>query len=322
MSLDLFARISRTYRCQFKHLCAYVLDRLSPKGFYKHPVFFSFLWYGSQKGCFPRLKHPRDFNEQLIAINLNAIHDSNQRLIRIICADKFAVRDYIHNLGLDTILNDCYGVYGNFKDIDFSTLPNQFVLKLTNGCGQNYICKDKSIISFEELESICNDWIINSSTFGLKSAEWHYSAIQPRIIAEKYLSILGESTSIIDYKFHCINGKVIGVLVCYDRDPLTHEANFDYYDTEWNLTDGILPQYHKSQRRIPRPKSFDQMKGIAELISKRIEYVRVDLYEIDGKPVFGEMTFTPAGNIMTKYQPWVMDYMLTCYNETKESKSF
>ena len=315
---SVFTRIKRAYRCQFMHLCTRVLNRLSPEAFYRHPKTITRLWYGSQKGLFPRLNHPRDFNEQLLAINLAAFHDKGMRKIRIQCADKYAVRAYIQSLGLADTLNDCFGVYDSFQEIDFKKLPNQFVLKLTNGSGQNFICRDKSELDLKALESQCNAWLSGSSTFGLKTAEWHYSAIKPRIIAEKYLSSLGDDSSLIDYKFHCFNGRIAGILVCYDRKPELHQGNFDYYDSEWNLTDGILPQYHRHQRFIPKPVSFERMKHIAETVSRGIDYVRVDLYEIDGTPSFGEMTFTPAGNVMSKYRQWVMDYFLKVYKETKD----
>ena len=318
MKRNLIVRIKRFYRGKTRRLCTLCINHLSPNRLYKHPTLVSYLWYGSQKGYLPRLSSPRDFNEQLIAINIEAFHDKNKRELRIRCADKFAVRDYIHSLGLSKILNDCFGVYDSFEEIDFNLLPEQFVLKLTNGCGQNYICKDKSTLDLNNLKSLFDTWMSKSNVFGLKTAEWHYSVIKPRIIAERYLSILGEDTSLIDFKFHCIHGRVTGILVCYDRDPKLHEANFDFYDTEWNLTDGIFPMYHKHQRIIPKPSSFDEMKCIAETISRGIDYVRVDLYEINGKPIFGEMTFTPAGNIMTRYQQWVLDNMLKFYNETKK----
>lgn len=318
-NLDLLGRIKRTYLCQMRRFYFRIWKRCKPEIFRDHPALASYLWYASQKGVFPRLKHPRDFNELLISLNLQSIKDPTTRDLRIKCTDKYAVRHFVSDKGFNSILNKCYGVYDCFNEIDFSRFPNEFVLKLTSGCGQNYICQDKSKIDYHALSSMFSNWIENSSSFGLTTGEWHYSHIKPRIIAEKYLTTLGEKTSIIDYKFHCIKGKVVGILVCYDRDPITHQANFDFYDTNWQLTDGIYPQFHKKQRVIPRPLSFDMMINISERISSGIDYVRVDLYEINGLPVFGEMTFTPAGNVMTKYRQWVMDKMLKVYYGLEKS---
>lgn len=315
MALDLFGKIDRTLRCQIKHFSSGILARMSPESFYDNPKRVTVLWYLSRIGSFPHLRHPRNFNEQLLAINLHAYGDEKERAIRIRCADKYEVRSYVEERGHGAILNDCYGVYESAEDIDFDLLPMQFVLKLTNGCGQNLICKDKTHLDYTNLKSTVSRWIADSSQFGLKRAEWHYSAIKPRIIAEKYLSSLGESVSLIDYKFHCLHGKVAGILVCYDRDPESHHANLDYYTPDWVLTEGIISRAHVHRRPIPKPASLDRMLRIAEDLSRGIDYVRVDLFEIDNEPVFSEMTFTPAGNIMTNYRPWLLKVLLDKYQE-------
>lgn len=305
----------RAYSCQSKHLYAKMLNQLKPEFFYKHPKLIMSLWYASQMGYFPNLRKPRDFHSQLMKINLDAYHNEERRSLRIQCADKYAVRQYVVDKGLGRLLNSCYGVYDSFDDIDFDVLPNQFVLKVTNGSGQNYICRDKTKMDYNSVRELFARWMAASKTFGLKTGEWHYSAIKPRIVAERYLSSLGEDKSIVDYKFHCIHGAVVGILVCYDRDNMLHEVNLDYYDVDWNLTDGILPQYHPNQRLIPKPESFNEMLSHVQCLCEGIEYVRVDMYEIDGQPYFGEMTFTPAGNVMLKYSAETLNNMLTVYLE-------
>ncbi len=315
MAIGITGRIKRAVRSQTRHLSSWILARMRPDSFYDYPKGVTILWYLSRIGVFPHLRHPRNFNEQLLSINLHAYGDEKDRAVRIRCADKYEVRSYVEERGLGTILNVCYGVYESAEDIDFDKLPMQFVLKLTNGCGQNYICKDKTCLDYAALKDMLNGWIADSSHFGLKAAEWHYSAIKPRIIAEKYLSSLGESISLIDYKFHCLHGKVAGILVCYDRDPESHHANLDYFTPDWVLTEGINPRAHVHRRPIPRPESLDRMLRIAEDLSRGIDYVRVDLFEIDNEPVFSEMTFTPAGNIMTNYRPWLLKELLKKYKE-------
>lgn len=315
MALAFVGKIKRAVRFQTRRLFSWVLVRMKPDAFYDYPKGVTRLWYLSRIGSFPHLQSPRDFNEQLLSINLHAYKDDEERAIRIRCADKYEVRGYVEERGLGSILNDCYGVYESAEDIDFDALPKQFVLKLTNGCGQNYICKDKTRLDYSEIRALVNRWIQESSHLGLKSAEWHYTAIRPRIIAEKYLSSLGESVSLIDYKFHCIHGKIAGILVCYDRSPKSHRAQLDFYTPEWELTDGIIPRAHKRQRPVSKPASFDRMCRIAEDLSRGIDYVRVDLFEIDNMPVFSEMTFTPSGNIMTNYKPWLLKDLLDKYKE-------
>lgn len=308
-------RIKRVYRCQLKHLCDNLLGTMNPKCFFKNPRLITALWYMSQKGRIPHLNHPQNIDEQLMANNLRALYDDQARDIRIQCADKYAVREYVRSKGFDYILNKCFGVYQTVEKIDFKELPDQFVLKLTNGCGQNFICRDKSQINVDSLRNTLQGWIDQASYYGLKTGEWHYSQIEPRIIAEEYLPLLDGENSLIDYKFHCFHGNVLGILVCYDRDPQTHMANYDWYDLDWNLTDGEPEELHKNQRLIPKPSSFNEMIRIAKALSSNIEYVRIDLYEIDGKPLFGEMTFTEGGNILV-YNQWVKDAMFRQLNQS------
>ncbi len=300
--------------CQMKHFCTWVLKRCNPYIYYRFPKFITSLWYASVKGFFPRLNNPRDFNEKLLGLNLDAYRDETKRSLLIRCADKYEVRQFVKERGLQSLLNECYGVYNSFADIDFNSLPEQFVLKFSTGSGQNFICENKSKLDLMHVRQLVDNWFAEADTFGLKTGEWHYSAIQPRIVIEKYLPSLAGSLSLIDYKFLCIRGKVVGILVCYDRLPEAHQLNLDLYDLDWNKTDGVIPAFHKNQRRIPRPQCLDEMILIAETLSAQIDFVRVDLYDVEGSPVFGEMTFTPAGNVMSYFCQWVLDNMLRVYN--------
>lgn len=295
---NIFGRISRTIRCEMRKYYRRKWRRVTPSDFYANPEYVTSLWYASREGKMPNLKHPTDFNERLMALNLQAYRDKTQWPIRIICSDKYAVRQYVESKGYGDILNECYGVYDRFEDIDFDCLPDQFVIKATNGSGQNYICRNKAEMDIDAVRQGFDRWMTQANTFGLTNGEWHYVRVKPRIIVEKYLSMLGEEVSIIDYKFHCIHNQVYGEYVCYDRNEETHNVNYDHYDADWNLTDGVLPAFHPNQRLIPKPAKFDEMKRIAVALSEGLDYVRVDLYEIDNKIVFGEMTFTPMGNYL------------------------
>ena len=317
--IDLLNRIKRTILCKKRSWYRKQWNRLQPMDFYKNPERMTSLWFAANEGHFPDLKHPGNFNELLMSLNMQAYHDSKKRELFIQCADKYAVRQYVKDKGYANILNECYGVYDSFDEIDFSQLPNQFVLKLTTGCGMNFICKDKAILNINELRLLVDAWFENAKEFGLKTAEWHYVEIKPRLIVEKYLHQFDEEVSLVDYKFHCFNGKIYGVDVMYDRDLLEHTSNDDLYDSEWNRTDATLPQYHLSRRLLQKPVSFDRMKQIASNLSAGIDYVRVDLYEIDGEALFGELTFTPAGCYEYDYRKEYLEEMCQYYYKTKGS---
>lgn len=319
MIKELFKKIGRVYRSQMRHVYYALWKHIQPKHFFKYPKFVPSLWYGSRAGRLPNFEHPVDFNERLMAINYQAYFNEEQRQIRIVGADKYAVRQMLIDKGYGDILNEIYGVYDSFDEIDFEKLPNRFVLKLTNGSGYNYICLDKDHLDKAKLKMEFDQWMLEVKNHGLTTGEWHYNLMKTRIIAEKYLRMLGESVSLIDYKFHVINQHVYGEYVCYDRDntPGGHSVNYDHYDAEWNLTDGVPQQFHPKQRLIAKPKHFEEMKTIAEALSDGVEYVRVDMYEIDEKILFGELTYTPMGN----YLPYTHDRLVDMeqfYEATKK----
>lgn len=131
------------------------------------------------------------------------------------------------------------------------------------------------------------------------TAEPHYLKIDPQIICEKLLeNTTSESSSIVDYKFTCTYGEIVCLLVCYDRDPVTHRGEAIIYSIDpWEPRLEYTPARlltENSRKVIPKPRSLDQMMEAAKILSKSFPHVRVDFYDVDGKAIFGEMTFTPS----------------------------
>lgn len=259
------------------------------------------LWYYNWLGKWPNLKHPNDLNEALLAISVRNHSSPNGNAI-VKCTDKYAVREYISSHGYQDTLNELYGVYDNVEDIPFDKLPNQFVMKMNNASGRNLICNDKEKLDIFQVKQQFQSWL-KDKTFGLRSGEWHYSRIKPKIVIEKYLENLGES-SLIDYKFNCFAGKVYSCFVAYNRNPekAHEEVCFDDYDISWRRSDNIKDIWHKDRKFIPKPQQFDRMVKMASELSKPFKYVRFDVYEVDGKILFGEMTFTPQGCVLEFYK--------------------
>lgn len=250
-------------------------------------------------------RHPKDLNQALIKLSWQNSRTPEMRKLITMCVDKYAVREYIAAKGYADTLNDLYGVYDNVDDIDFDTLPNQFVMKMNNASGRNYICTDKSICDWLAIKKQFAEWL-QDREFGWRTGEWQYAYIKPLIVVEKYLEGIG-SGSIIDYKAQVFKGKVMDFFVCYNRDNEIHadgkagEVCYDCYDVSWNRTEDITNEWHKNRQYVASPKSLQRMITMAEECSKDFPYCRFDLYEIDGKIVFGEMTFTPHGNVMDYY---------------------
>lgn len=254
-------------------------------------------WLGKRMS----MKHPSDLNQAMLRLSYQNSKNPSMRQLIPQCVDKYAVREYITAKGYSDTLNELYGVYDNVDDIDFEALPDQFVMKMNNASGRNWICTDKSAVDWLSMKRQFAEWL-NDNNFGWETGEWQYALIKPRIIVEKYLAILGEN-SLIDYKFQCFHGEPKSCFVGYDRDPLDPhgKVNFDDYDMDWHRTERILPEWHLNRRLLPKPKCWTKMIQMASDIGKDFTYVRFDVYEVNGRILFGEMTFTPQGCIQGFY---------------------
>jgi len=262
-----------------------ILYNLSPVLLYK-------ILFRRSKGRWPNLKKPRTFDEKLGWLMLYWRHP-----LKVKCADKYAVRSYVKEHGLEHMLPELLGVYEKSNEIDFDTLPERFVLKCTHGSKMNIICRNKRLLGLEEIKRKLDKWM--KMDISKLAGEVHYALIKPRIICESYLDDLTGDLP-CDYKVYCINGKAHCIMACTDRGSYGH-AKFDFYDREWK---NKLP-YSKSsllaKREIPKPEAYEEMIEAAEKLSKPFPFVRVDFYSINGKAIFGEMTFTPSNCIDMGY---------------------
>lgn len=246
------------------------------------------------------LKNPRRFTEKLQKYKLEYRDPMMKQ-----CADKYEVREYVRSKGLGSILNDLYGVYDNANEIDFDRLPNKFVIKTTAGTGgQNVlICVDKKKIDREEIKKKLDIWMkyIPKKSYG---REWVYEGERNKIIVEKYIESKG--SSLIDYKFFCFEGKVKYIYVIMDRD-LGNSARLAIYDKQFNKLNCYRRDEERLIRRIEKPKNFNEMIKISEKLAADFPHVRVDLYNNNGKVLFGELTFFDGSGYMS-FEPDSFDY--------------
>lgn len=246
----------------------------------------------------PDFRHPKDVNEKINWLKFNTDTSSWVSL-----SDKFAVRKFVELKGLGEHLVKLYGNWDDATKIDWNSLPKQFIIKPNNGSGDVLICNDKSsldtALSTKYLATLLN------KRYGLLSAEPHYAMIKPSLIAEELLNTSSQpcgSTSMVDYKIWCFSGTPAYVMCCSNRTKDTLELSV--YDLDWNYHPEfvkITSHYIKPRQPIPRPVCFDEMLSIASILSEGFPESRVDLYEVDGKVYFGEITFTSAGGFMNYY---------------------
>lgn len=229
------------------------------------------------------LRNPKSFTEKLNWLKVNQKDDSYSNLV-----DKYEVKKFVRTrLGNSDHIITNLGVWNSFDEIDFDSLPNQFVLKTTNGGGNSsvVICKDKSKLDIEECRKKLS---LKSGKIFFWSREYPYYKVKPRIIAEEFISTDDDELS--DYKIFCFNGEPKFLFVGTERQKKGTEVKFDFFDTEFNHLP-IRNGHENSSHPIPKPQNYDEMLEIAKKLSAGFPHVRVDLYNVNGKIYFGEMTF-------------------------------
>lgn len=206
-----------------------------------------------------------------------------------ITTDKYEVHEYLTNLGYKYLLNDIIGVYENANHIDFEALPDRFVAKTTHGSNWNLICKNKKELDWKKWKKIMNSWLkLNIYVFG---REWNYEELVPKIVIEKLI----EHEPLVDYKFMCFNGEPKYLQINNDYNG---EHYVDFYDIDWNKVDFTYKNYKQSNRVLPPPELFEEMKELAKKLSAPFPYVRVDFYNPPDKIIFGELTFFPGSGLL------------------------
>lgn len=239
------------------------------------------------------LKNPKTFNEKLQWLKL---HD--RKSIYTTMVDKYAVKKYVADIIGEEYIIPTLGVWDRFGDIDFDTLPNQFVLKCTHDSGGLVIVKDKRSFDRGTAKKKIEDCLKNN--FYYMGREWPYKNVKPRIIAEKYMEDTVTS-ELNDYKIHSFNGDPKVILVCKDRFSELGLTE-DFFDENWVHLEVKKEKKANSSTPIERPKELDEMLELSRKLSKGIPFLRTDFYSIEGKTYFGELTFYPASGI-EKYLP-------------------
>lgn len=237
------------------------------------------------------LKNPTSLADKVSYIELHC-----QSPLAAECTDKYAVRNYVANKGLGDILVPLVGgPWERVEDVDFEALPESFAIKATHGCKMNYLVPDKSQLDTKRCKQEMQHWL--DTTYGVYSMEPHYLEIPHRIYVEAYLA---DADKLIDYKFHCMNGVPQFVLVCSDRvvSETGNKISRHIFDMDWKHMEGLIDE---TDDIVDKPEHFERMIEIARQLSDGFSFVRVDLYDINGKIFFGELTFSPTSCVFSHY---------------------
>ena len=269
------------------------------------PVYASKRLYEKALGKKLNLKNPQTLNEKCMWLKLNTYY---RHPLITECCDKYRVCDYVKRMGCAEILNDLIGVWDNPDKIDFDKLPNQFVLKCNHGAGFNIICRDKTKLDISKTKKQLKKWL--KEDYWKLYAETQYKFIKKKIICEKFLNA-GQENIPVDYKLYMINGNFHAIMICLDRDKDVKFYHFDNnlrYRPDYNSpTLSVLPTH-----LTLIPSEINKMIDYAKILSKPFPFVRVDLYGINGKIIFSELTFLVYGGVFyTRYANLPSDIKFT-----------
>lgn len=246
------------------------------------------------------LNNPRTYSEKVQWLKLNY----KNKLLPI-CADKYKVRQYVKKCGLESILTRLLWEGFNPNEIPFDELPQKFVIKVTHGCGYNIICKDKSQLSIPKTIKKLKRWL--KEKYFPCYGEWFYGVIKPRIIIEEYLDD-GTGKLPIDYKIFCFHGEPKYIAAHVDRF-INHRRKM--YDIDWKPFP-IIARYVDPNVHVEKPKELDKILEYARILSKEFIHVRVDLYIVNSKIYFGELTFADEAGFGT-ISPKEMEKMVSSW---------
>lgn len=237
--------------------------------------------YKKEMGRKLDLKNPKTFNEKLQWLKL---HDRNSIYTKMV--DKYEVRQYIkETIGEKYLIPLIGGPWEKFRDIDFSKLPKQFVLKCTHDSGSVTICTDKNKFDIEKVRKKIDRSLRGNFFYG--GREWPYKNVKPRIIAEKYM-VDESGTELKDYKIFNFNGVPQIIQVDFNRFA-GHKRNL--YTTNWEFLEVAIEYPSDSNIKIDKPEKLEEMLNLAQMLSKSIPHLRTDFYSIGNKIYFGELTF-------------------------------
>lgn len=234
------------------------------------------------------LRNPKTISEKMFWLRM---YDNTKE--KTILTDKILVREWVKNkIGGDYLI-PILGIYDSFEQINFDILPDSFVIKTNHGSATNLIVRNKKAFDKEFAKNKINEWL--STNYFYHAGEIQYKDIKPRILIEKYMENI--DNDLPDYKYFCFNGKPYYIMYCFNRS-IKEEPDNTFYDLSWqNMKFSYFGQLYDKDD-VPAPKNLQKMNEIAEKLCDGFKHVRVDLYNIDGKIYFGEMTFTSYGGFI------------------------
>lgn len=258
-----------------------------------------FIFVSKEKHRIPHVFN-KDYSDYIFWDNFWGRHNHHAYL-----ADKYLVRNYVKERGLEHTLTKLYGAWDDATKIDFDRFPKGFALKCNHSCATNIICQDKAELNKDDAVKQLNGWLAEKHEIRF---EQHYRFIKPMVICEELIPFEADGSFPVDYKIHCANGNPIFIQCCFERND--HSAGLrKIYDCEWNDMHFVIEDYHYSDEQMAKPKHLKAMLEYASILSKGLKYARIDFYDTDDRVIFGEVTLTPMGGLLSYFKQEALDYM-------------
>ena len=275
----------------------YLFDRMGFSKWIPDKLYLKMKYYANF-GRKLDLENPQTYNEKLQWLKL---YDRNPQYTKLV--DKCEVKAYVADRIGEAYIIPTLCVWERVEDIDFASLPNQFVLKCTHDSGGVVICKNKAKFDIEAAKNKLSQAM--AKNFYYHGREWPYKNVKPRIIAEAFME--DEATGELrDYKLFCFHGKAKVLFIASERYKMGEEVKFDFYDMEFQHLD-FRHGHPNSKAEIKKPDQLQNMRMLAEKLSEGFPQLRVDFYEVNGKVYFGELTFFHH-NGFVPFEPEEWDY--------------
>jgi hypothetical protein len=265
------------------------------------------------------LNNPNTLSEKLLWLKMNT-YRNNKQIMDL--GDKYLVRQYLEQKGVAYALNTLYKVYQYPNEIEYNKLPKKFVMKISQSNSLNYFCEDIDKLNIGRLNDTINKWFFRNKLYdrlicnigGISLKDF-----KKYIVVEKYIESLQSSST--DYKFYCFNGEPIAILVISDRFSSIKKV---FMSPEWEYISNVEKIYNEIETPS-KPTSLNEMLRISKKLSEEFPFVRVDLYEVNKKAVFGELSFFPKeciGMSETIINNKTMGELLDIKNEINKTKRF
>lgn len=278
-----------------RKLAVYLLFQIAP---ILPDRFFIKILFRLRMGYKLNLDNPQTYSEKLQWLKLYNRKPEYTKMV-----DKVSAKEYVASIIGEEYIIPTIGVWDRVEDIDWDTLPNQFVLKCTHDSGGLVICSDKSKLDITRAKRDLKRGL--KRNFYSQNREWPYKNVTHRIIGEQYM-VDESGYELKDYKFFCFDGIPKAMFIATDRGVAGTETKFDFFDMDFNhlpFTNG----HPNSDKPVKKPTGFEEMKRLASALSKDIPHARIDFYDINGKIYFGEITFFHWSGT-TPFEPMEWDY--------------